>query len=397
MKIMVAADDHFTQGPDGVYATYAGVHYAFWRRYLDVFDEVLVLARMARVPHPLQHARRADGPGVSFLSLPDTHGPWQAMRSVQETRARLRQGIEMCQAHLLRVPSIVGLLASRELVRLGKPFALEVVTDPWDSLGPGTVKSIVRPLARRILSHGLRRQCQRACAVSYVTREALQKRYPPSVGAFSTAFSSIVLPRESLAPGPRVFHDKACRFIFVGSVETWYKGPDVLLRAFAILCHERPEARLTLVGGGVRQSELERLADELRIRNRVVFAGSLPAGEEILARLDQAELFTLASRQEGVPRAMIEAMARGLPCIGAAVGGIPELISEECQVPPGNPEALARKLLEVSSDPARLTALSRQNWEKSKEFTEDVLRGRWTEFYGCIRRDGRWGPGATEP
>jgi len=59
-----------------------------------------------------------------------------------------------------------------------------------------------------------------------------------------------------------------------------------------------------------------------------------------------------------MPRAMIEAMARGLPCIGSAVGGIPELLSSEDLVSRGDAGALALKIMEVVSQPDRMTRMS---------------------------------------
>ena len=65
-------------------------------------------------------------------------------------------------------------------------------------------------------------------------------------------------------------------------------------------------------------------------------------GHGVTEQLDAADVFVLPSRQEGLPRAMIEAMARSLPCVGSDVGGISELIPDWV-VPPNDPQALALK------------------------------------------------------
>ena len=74
-------------------------------------------------------------------------------------------------------------------------------------------------------------------------------------------------------------------------------------------------------------------------------------------------------------------MARGLPCIGSDVGGIPELIGPEELVPPNDPNVLANKIVELVRDPARMTRLSRRNLQVAAGFTSDVLRTRRIKFY----------------
>jgi glycosyltransferase involved in cell wall biosynthesis len=88
---------------------------------------------------------------------------------------------------------------------------------------------------------------------------------------------------------------------------------------------------------------------------------------------------------------MIEAMARALPCIGSTVGGIPELLPPEDMVPPGDADALARKISEIVSDPQRLQQMSARNLARAGDFQEDVLRERRIEFYRYVRdRTEEW-------
>jgi glycosyltransferase involved in cell wall biosynthesis len=138
-------------------------------------------------------------------------------------------------------------------------------------------------------------------------------------------------------------------------------------------------------GDGKHRPELQARAAALGLGNDVVFHGRLPAGERVRALLDQADAFVLPSRAEGLPRAMIEAMARALPCIGSTVGGIPELLPPEDLVPPGDAAALARKIREVLTDPERLAQMSARNVQKAKEYSEDVLRARRLAFYRQVR------------
>jgi glycosyltransferase involved in cell wall biosynthesis len=101
--------------------------------------------------------------------------------------------------------------------------------------------------------------------------------------------------------------------------------------------------------------------------------------------LDKADVFVLPSYQEGLPRAMIEAMARALPCIGSTVGGIPELLNQEDMIPPGNVAALADKIRSVVTNPERMNMMSARNWEKAKKYDLMVLLPLWNKFYAQVR------------
>lgn len=88
---------------------------------------------------------------------------------------------------------------------------------------------------------------------------------------------------------------------------------------------------------------------------------------------------------------MIEAMARGLPCVGTTVGGIPELLPPEDLVPPGDVPALAAKIRQVLGDPQRLAQMSRRNLEKAREYSEHMLTPRRDEFCRyLLRRTEEW-------
>ncbi|GAJ04944.1 unnamed protein product, partial [marine sediment metagenome] len=84
---------------------------------------------------------------------------------------------------------------------------------------------------------------------------------------------------------------------------------------------------------------------------------------------------------EGLPRAMVEAMARGMPCIGSSVGGIPELLADEDIVPPADVKALADKMEEVLRDVSRLERMARRNLQTAQEYRRSELSKRWVEFY----------------
>jgi glycosyltransferase involved in cell wall biosynthesis len=381
MKVCVALEQRFVGLPDGSIWTQAHGAWAFWRRYLDVFDEVRCLARVRPVRRLEGEWHRADGPRVSFAIVPYYVGVREFLRNVAGVRAAVGAAMRSDQAVILRLPGIIGHLAARSLRAARHPYAVEVVGDPYAAFAPGAVRHPLRGLLRRHLRQQLKHDCAHACAASYVNAGVLPIRYPcpgPTIVA-----SSIELPDHVIATSPRHFASGArvTKLVFVGSLEQYYKAPDVLIRSLAECLRRGLSLHLTMVGDGRHRAALEALATELGCRDRVRFPGQVAGGSQVFGELDNADVFVLPSRSEGLPRAMLEAMARGLPCIGSDAGGIPELLPAEARVPAGDAHALAAKICEVVQDPDRMTRMSACNLQLVKSYRSTLLQARRVGFY----------------
>jgi hypothetical protein len=186
MRVCVALEQRFDGTPDGQVWTAMPVDYSFWQRYLAVFGEVRVVARVRPAPVPPPGARPATGPGVTFAWLPYYVGPWQYLRRAGQVQRAIRAALRPDDAAILRVGSNVGNWVAGRLRQMAHPYAVEVVQDPYDAYAPGACDSRLRPLFRQLLTRRLQQQCRDACAAAYVTRAALQRRYPPAPGAYST-------------------------------------------------------------------------------------------------------------------------------------------------------------------------------------------------------------------
>jgi glycosyltransferase involved in cell wall biosynthesis/peptidoglycan/xylan/chitin deacetylase (PgdA/CDA1 family) len=137
------------------------------------------------------------------------------------------------------------------------------------------------------------------------------------------------------------------------------KGLDRLVEAFARVRNARPAAQLTLVGDGPERARLESLAARLGLGGSVIFTGRQENVRPWLAGFD---VFALPSLTEGIPLALLEAMAVSVPVVASDVGGIPEVVnSPACGrlVPPGDPCALEQALTELLGNPGARDALGR--------------------------------------
>jgi glycosyltransferase involved in cell wall biosynthesis len=391
VRVLTTSEAHFMRMDAQEIRATGPTNYYFWSCYLEVFNEVTVLARVGPSSRPFLEGARAEGPLVSFCALPDYQGPWQYLRNLNNLKAGVRLAVCESDAYILRVPGLVGRLAWYEIRRLKKRYALEVVADPWDALGPGSSPSLLRPVFRRAGTRELRKMCLEATAIHYVTESALQKRYPAAPDAYTIAYPNALMDSTyvTLPTLQERFHrmdvNKSVRMGFIGSLAQMYKGPDVLLRASSF-CRSRGRAlELVIVGDGRYTGRMKALAKQLGVEDRTQFVPRLPPGKPIFDFLDSVDLFVMPSRAEGLPRALVEAMARGCPCIGSSVGGIPELLATEDLVPPNDPEALAQKIMEVTSDPARMKTMSERNLARAKQFDPEVLREARLAFYRYVR------------
>jgi glycosyltransferase involved in cell wall biosynthesis len=137
------------------------------------------------------------------------------------------------------------------------------------------------------------------------------------------------------------------------------KGHDVLLRAFAMIANDpaASEWSVAIAGRGEAEASLRLLAAELGIADRVRLLGLRSDVPDLLAA---ADLFVLPSRSEGLPLALIEAMAASLPIVSTDVGGIAEVVARDVEarlVPPENPARMASALSNLIGDPNRRLAL----------------------------------------
>jgi glycosyltransferase involved in cell wall biosynthesis len=171
------------------------------------------------------------------------------------------------------------------------------------------------------------------------------------------------------------------------------KGQDVLVQAMADVARAEPRARLVLVGDGPEKRRLERLVRRLGLGERVTLAGQR---RDVVRALSAADLFASASRYEGLPLAVMEAMAAAKPVVATRVDSLPELIADGesgLLVPPEEPGRLAGACLEVLKGPGlarRLGAAARRRIEEG--FTLEAMISAHESLYEEVLRAKGLGP-----
>jgi glycosyltransferase involved in cell wall biosynthesis len=143
------------------------------------------------------------------------------------------------------------------------------------------------------------------------------------------------------------------------------KGLDVLLYALPLLLARVPEARLLIVGDGPERDRLRALASRLDPDRRAVFAGAIPHAARVLPLVD---LYVTAARREGLPLAVLEAMACGIPVLATRAPGHVDAVEDGVTgrlVPVDDAPRLAEAAADLLRDPPRRAAMGRAGRERA--------------------------------
>jgi len=357
------------------------LHYAvFGKRYLDVYDDINIVGRQFNKDDPT--ALPVEGNDVNFISLPGRNGIFGFILSFFNIVSIAFRTTKKGDSYILRIPGTIPSIYYF-ILRLKKiPFSVEVCADPLDSYSKKSLDGhfLSKPV-QAFFVWIVKQQCKNANASVYVTDFALQKRYPPGIPESSFSFTSIDL--NNFKDKPRCaesFRTERPLISLIGNMQGSMKGHDVLLKAIKILKQEGILVNLEIIGYGNNQSLFENLCVEYEIDSQVTFLGKITSGGAVLDLISKADLFVLPSRQEGLPRALLEAMTQGLPAIGTRVGGTPELLPSSVIVEPDDVLSLSKKIKELLCNPDLLAELSDMNLKKSKEYSSEKIREKRNTF-----------------
>jgi len=166
------------------------------------------------------------------------------------------------------------------------------------------------------------------------------------------------------------------------------KGFDCLLDAMAILIAQRSDAALVIVGGGELQVDLTAQLETLKLQNNVFMVGPR---DDVPLLLGASDLFVISSVFEGLPVALLEAMAAGLPIVSTNVGDIPAVVDEGIGmlVPPQRPDLLAAAIGAMMDDPARHSACGKTGRARiHADYTPEVWFERLRSIYVDVGKTG---------
>jgi glycosyltransferase involved in cell wall biosynthesis len=276
-----------------------------------------------------------------------------------------RRGIDLVHVHSPYVAAVV-----RSTLRRGRPVLVTTEHNVWERYHRSTYWANAVTFPRN----------DHVFAVSEEVRESI--RYPRALRFLSTPpvetlHHGIDVDRVVATPPPIGVREElgiAQDAPVVGTVANFkpHKGYEYLLRVAAHVARTRPDVRFVFVGQGPMEEQMLGETKRLGIADTVVFAGFR---EDALRFVRTFDVFAMSSVHEGLPLALLEAMALGCPPVATRVGGVTAVIQDGVSgltVEPREPELQAERILEVLADDALRRKLSNGARARATEF--DVRR-----------------------
>lgn len=393
-KLLMSCDD-YVFCYQGRYYARTQEKYDFYQRYLRVFDKLRLVTRcveedtLGKTRVPLDQ-----DPRIEFVPIPFFSGPVQYARKYFKIGMIVKYVVDGCDAAILRLPSTIAQRVCNVVMKSGIPYATELVFDAKDAL-EGATNTVERILWKRIHKQ-MAKACNKANGVSCVTAHYLQTHYTSTQpGAFFANYSSLALDR-SFFTSERHYPDKDRFSISHVCTQVQYngrKGYNELVEAMKILKEKNIEIEVNFAGpdyhDGMRL--LQEMAAKLGVSDRVHFIGGVNR-KQLSDYLEESDLYVMPTWAEGLPRVIIEAMAKGLPCITTPVSGNPELISEHFLVEYSDVNTLAERIEELVKNKEIYENASKENFRRSLQYEASVLEKRRDSFYAklkdCIKNKG---------
>ncbi len=267
---------------------------------------------------------------------------------------------------------VIGTLAAR-LAGVKRVLSWEAVTQPYGARHMAAYRAAAKGFSVSIsVSDAIRDQVRRERRVPEFKTRTIHygvdvTRFRPVSGA--SLRRSLGIPRDAVVFGT------VARL-------TPQKGHRFLIEALPEIVHENPGALFVFAGDGPLRGSLESTASALGVRRNVLFLGFRRDIVELMGAFDA---FILPSLYEGLPNAVLEAMACGKPVIATAVDGTPEAVTHErtgLLVPPRNPSTLAEAVLRFCRDPRRMREMGRNGRRRAVErFGLDRQISAFDELY----------------
>lgn len=380
MKVLFVHDSYFLNGGNNQYYS-EHIDNSLLERYLHLGNHVTFLVRCNEIANFNELAKKfslIDNTKSSVICVPNFKTVSGYFKHISFVKKQVEKAVLEHDIIIPRVPSALGTLAVNYAKKYKKPFLGEVVGCTWDGYWNYSLKGkIVAPY----FFIKQKNTVKKLPYVIYVTGKFLQNRYPTN-GKSTNCSNVEILNIDNTILKKRlekISNRREGDNLIIGTVaaiDVAYKGQKYVLQSMSKSSNKNSIYKV--VGTGSPDS-LKSIASKLNLLDRFKVIGPV-RHDEINAFLDTIDLYIQPSKQEGLPRALIEAMSRGLPSVGSRTGGIPELLKEEFIFDKGNATQLATIIDNYNTD--KMMGEAKINFSKSKEyFIGNIYKNRFNFYY----------------
>lgn len=369
------------------YYTSGGLNKDFLIKYLKYFKNITLVTRK-------EELKEQERKKVSICNADNIiFNPIENFSMVKfllgKYNSKIEKEVKEKDFCIIRMPSFISVIAMHYTLKYNKNHVVEMVGCPWDSFwNYGNIEGkIIAPFMYMITKYYL----GKAKNVIYVSNEFLQKRYPNNHNNIGCSDVNLLyVDEEILKKRLNKIKDKRdndkYKLGLIGSLNVNFKGHGVAIKALSYLKNEKVE--LHFLGAG-DEEKWKKIARRYNVEKQVFFDGTLPGGEKVYEWMDKLDLYLIPSLQEGLPRALVEAMSRACPAIGSKTGGIPELLGKECIFGKKQPKKLANKIEDVLYNEERLINMANKNFRTSLLFRNEVLENKKEKFMKEIIKNSK--------
>lgn len=385
MKALFCYDGPFYKDEEGSYYG-RNLNDKMFERYFTVAEslEIAIRTREIRREDARNSMSMIQNPNISVTECPNLSSVKGLLLSTSRAYKLLKSRISEADVVFIRLPSNIGNLAVSLCRKMKKKYLIEVVGCPWDAYWNYSFQGKFFALPAMLI---MKRNVKNATDVVYVTNEFLQKRYPTngnSIGCSNVELTPMIdeVLQERIEKIERYSPNQKYIIGTAAGLDVLFKGQEYVIRALGELKKQGiTNFEYRLVGGGSGE-RLESIARECDVVQQVKIMGQIPHNK-IFEWLDEIDIYVQPSRQEGLPRAVIEAMSRGIPCIGAKTAGIPELIEDKYVFPNSAKEVklICDILSKMIIGKEELKSTARRNFAEAKKYQRESLFERRTTFF----------------
>lgn len=386
--LFIQGGTRLKQDEEGNWYTDGSFNDKVWERYKSYCDELVVLLRTEEKKYPKNIAEnkfnKLSNENLELVPLTDLNRPITRnlnLKLRKQVEKTIEEQIKLCDKAIMRsILNFYTLTALKYCKKYNKEYLIEVAGYAFEGYwhhGDLLGKIVALPF-----EHLVKKNMKKAPYAVYVTNEALQKRYPCEGNTIGCSDVEIYeIKEEFLNNRIKRYKENDNKKIVLGTIG-WLnlklKGQHDVIKAIHLLKKQGYDNfEYQLVGAGDK-TYLENLIKKYGLEKEVKILGAKPH-QEVFEWLDTIDVYIQPSYQEGLCRAIVEAMSRACPIIASTAGGNYELINNEFGFKKGNIRQIQKILKKINKN--TLIEEAQRSFKEASKYEKNYLDKKRNDFY----------------